>query len=210
MKESPVVFKRFADISRCVYLLESSDGSDVSEKVKKHLPEFTEMKKNGSIMTLSLHRYGSITVLYYECVGCDILPQELVPEDGIIFRPMMDVYHGNLPEGLESWSREKEFRPQCRVIFLRPEKVSGYIFYHFQLQEEYPGGMSQRFLISILENLLFMYTEEPDKGVKPGYAGILHTENSPTNWPELMTEHFKPWDDGAGDEWRDTETLLFV
>ncbi|MBT3602078.1 MAG: hypothetical protein HOE48_03170 [Candidatus Latescibacteria bacterium] len=42
--------------------------------------------------------------------------------------------------------------PYGRVIRLRPEKVSSYIFYHYQLQEEHPGRGDKYGLISIHED----------------------------------------------------------
>lgn len=68
---------------------------------------------------------------------------------------------------------------------MKPEMVSSYIFYHYQLQEERPACGNKYGLISITENLLFFYTEEPVVKEEALYDGRMKTANTPGNWTEL-------------------------
>jgi L-rhamnose mutarotase len=99
-----------------------------------------------------------------------------------------------------------------RLIYLRPEMVSSYIFYHFQLQEEKPGALGSKYgLISQHENLLFFYMEKPDVAENESYAGHLKTQNTPPNWGDVMDPHFQPWSDEDGERlWRPIECVFAV
>jgi len=125
---------------------------------------------------------------------------------------MMDIFHFNRPQSLEHWRRD--LPPEActaRVVYLRPEMVSSYIFLHYQMQEEKPGGGDKYGQISLHENLLFFYLEQPATNEAAQHKGQLKTKQTPPNWHEVMFPHFQPWGDTEGEElWRPIELFCSV
>ncbi len=172
------------------------------------------------ILTLSLFTWHQQIFLYYECPGAPIAPIDLVgdinstlaPSASRIWAPMMDIFHFNRPQSLEHWRRD--LPPEActaRVVYLRPEMVSSYIFLHYQMQEEKPGGGDKYGQISLHENLLFFYLEQPATNEDAQHKGQLKTKQTPPNWHEVMFPHFQPWGDTEGEElWRPIELLCSV
>ncbi len=167
------------------------------------------------ILTLSLFTWYQHIFLYYECPGDPIAPIDLVgdidstlaPSTTRIWAPMMDIFHFNRPQSVEHWRRDTP--PEActaRVIYLRPEMVSSYIFLHYQMQEETPGAGDKYGQISLHENLLFFYREDPATNEAAQHEGQLKTKQTPPNWHEVMFPHFQPWDDLEGKgEWKFAE-----
>ncbi len=172
------------------------------------------------ILTLSLFTWHQHIFLYYECPGDSIAPIDLVgdinstlaPSASRVWAPMMDIFHFNRPQSLEHWRRDPP--PEActaRVVYLRPEMVSSYIFLHYQMQEEKPGGGDKYGQISLHENLLFFYLEQPATNEAAQHEGQLKTKQTPPNWHEVMFPHFQPWYDTEGEElWRPIELLCSV
>ena len=160
------------------------------------------------ILTLSLFNWQQQIFLYYECPGKAIAPADLVgyidsaldpwPGEAAarVWAPMMDIFHYNRPQSVEHWRRDTPPEARtARVIYLRPEMVSSYIFLHYQMQEEKPGAGDKYGQISIHENLLFFYMEQPAINEAAQHEGQLKTAQTPPNWHEVMFPHFQPWDD---------------
>ena len=115
------------------------------------------------------------------------------------------------PRDVEHWRRKTVVEmPFGNVVRLRPEKVSSYIFYHYQLQEERPGSGNKYGLIGLHEDLLFFYQERPSVEEKTPAPPSLNTSNTPPNWPELMNQHFAPWPDPGKPEWRPATLLASI
>jgi hypothetical protein len=160
------------------------------------------------ILTLSLFTRQQQIFLYYECSGDAIAPSDLLgnidsalhpwPGEAAsrFWVPMMDIFHYNQPQSVEHWRRDTP--PEActaRIIYLRPEMVSSYIFLHYQMQEEKPGAGDKYGQISIHENLLLFYMEQPATQETAQHEGQLKTQHTPANWHEVMFPHFQPWDD---------------
>jgi len=151
--------------------------------------------------------------MYFESENSNINPDDIVSENmiphpsGKIWNMMLDVFHYSKPLSKEHWKRKIENKkPIFQVIYLKPEMVSSYIFYHYQYQEERPGEYDKYGVIFIHGNLLVMYLETPEEKETEHYDGKLSTNNTPTNWAELMTEHFASWEDFEG-EWREIKMI---
>jgi hypothetical protein len=124
---------------------------------------------------------------------------------------MMDIFHFSRPQNVEHWRRNSLVEtPFARVIRLRPEMVSSYIFYHYQLQEERPGMGDKYGLITLHEDLLFFYQERPRITEEAPSAPTLQTQNTPSNWQELMTLHFALWNDPGDSQWRLIDYLTSI
>jgi hypothetical protein len=79
---------------------------------------------------------------------------------------------------------------------LIPSMTARYIFYHYQLQEERPGGGDKYSRIFLSDDIAFFYGEVPEVIEPVYYLGSLSTHNTPPDreWQNIMNEHFIPWD----------------
>jgi len=111
---------------------------------------------------------------------------------------MPDVFHFNEPVDEDHWRRPVPPEKRLgRIAFLRPEKVSSYVYYHYQLQEERAFGGGKYESIYLLGTMLFQYKEWPVVEEVPPFPGRLTTRGTPADWTEArMDEHFDPWPDG--------------
>jgi len=178
-----------------------------------HKSDNIRVKENSEVMNLSLSVFNDKIFMYFESENSNINPEDIVCENmmpypnGKLWKQMMDIFHYSKPLSNAHWKRKIENKkPIFQVIYLKPEMVSSYIFYHYQYQEERPGECDKYGAIFINGNLLVMYLETPEENEMEQYRGKLTTNNTPTNWAELMTEHFAPWEDFEG-EWRQIKNL---
>ena len=205
--------------------LRASAETDLTSVLDVLAPELQQRVTAEDLLTLSLFRWANRLFLYYERPGEKLPPEELVaPLDPLLEQwpgehprrswvPMMDIFHYSRPLSTGHWQRQTPPKERtARVIYLRPEMLSSYIFYHFQLQEENPGALNRRYgMICMHENLLFFYIEKPDIAEDQQYPGHLKTSNTPPNWGEVMNPHFQPWPDEDGERlWRPIECLLGI
>ncbi|WP_284645048.1 hypothetical protein [Paenibacillus silviterrae] len=168
-----------------------------------------QLVKQGRLMTAAAFTWRNNLFLYYECIGQPVEPDEVAgdalpyladwpgqaePRKWIL---MVDVFHFNEPAGYEHWLRKQPVeRRGGRVAHLKPEMMSSYIYYHYQLQEERAFGGDKYEIIAMHENLLFGYQEFPKVVEDPVVPGRLSTKGTPENWADSrMDLHFQPWDD---------------
>ncbi|MBT3346608.1 MAG: hypothetical protein HN712_04485 [Gemmatimonadetes bacterium] len=125
---------------------------------------------------------------------------------------MTDIFHYHRCLGAEQWRRKTPpERRSARVLRVRPEMASSYIFLHYQLQEERPAVGDKYGIIALHEDLMFFYAEDPAVIESPLYEGQLDTQNTPGDWHTLMEPHFSPWnDDGEEPFWRAIDCLFAV
>ena len=176
---------------------------------------FTD-KNDARVTHLSLSRFRDMLFLYYEATE-DVLPDDVVAGDVRLFPDgetrwffMPDIFHYSKPLSDEHWARKKEKRPFIRLNRLLPEKVGSYIYYHQQLQEEYPGLGDKYGTIGLFGTYIYFYCELPEEAETVKYDGALSTKNSPmgASWNELMNTHFRGWDDHK-EAWREIESVLY-
>lgn len=116
-----------------------------------------------------------------------------------------DIYHDGMPGDGPHW-RAPDYTPQRRVgslARLKPELYCSYVYYHFLRQEEQPHGFNKYYIIGAHEQLIFSYQEWPATTDTPKPQGSMTTDLTPTNWQELMHQHFELWTDQPADsqEW---------
>lgn len=171
---------------------------------------------NRSVSCLSVCRFNNMIFIYYESCCPTTKPEEVmvgdfVPfPDGQLFFRMAEVFHYSKPLSDEHWQRRLENKHgRMDVVFLDPEKIQSYFFYHYQYQEEKPGDGDKYGIIFIYKNLLVFYLEDPCEPETEKYCGSLNTNNSPDEqeWKRLMSQHFLKWQDFNG-EWRTIEKIL--
>ena len=197
-----------------------SKGIDVLKSTKTNLQSLADAEK---IYYPSIFRYENQVFLYFEFAEAELFPEDFLQEANAHLEIwpgfegkrkwvlMHDVFHYQQPQSVDEWKRKTKVESfWCRVIRLKPEMISSYIFYHYQYQEENPGLYNKYGIIGIHDNLLFMYIELPDYTESISYKGLLDTSNTPEDWGPLMENHFSPWPDSKGkdDFWRDAEILV--
>lgn len=196
-------------------------------QIKKDLLDRAQEILNRTVMpdeviTISVFRFERNLFFYYELKSEERHPEDLFPgldtcleecpfeEEKRHYIRMYDIFHYNRPTEDKPWRSRPMGEPVGRLIRLRPERVGSYIFYHQQLQEEYPGDGCKYGLIAIHENLLFFYLEIPEYSEEATWKGFLNTKNSPrSQWHDLMHEHFKFWNDERFPYWRNDLTLVY-
>ena len=170
---------------------------------------------NDEYRNVSLFRFREKAFLYFESDEQTVAPETLCREnlipfpDGSVWFMMPDIFHYAEPQSAEHWKRkDPNFTPLLKINRLHEEKISSYIFHHFQLQEERPRPTKIKFSsIYIFGNTIVMYFEKPDEIDELDYPGLLKTQNSPNSiWGQLMGEHFLGWPD-VEEPWRPTELV---
>jgi len=210
-----------SDIVRSIYRAEVTPDASIETCVKAVDQLQNQMDTQ---LTLSLFRWEAMLFLYVESAGSSVSPEDLLGDlDGSLqtwpsgssdvrhWVPMMDIFHYSQPQDVDHWRRKTVVEmPFGSVVRLRPEKVSSYIFYHYQLQEERPGTGNKYGLIGLHEDVLFFYQERPSVSEETPAQPSLKTSNTPPNWPELMSQHFAPWPDPGKPEWRPATLLASI
>jgi hypothetical protein len=174
----------------------------------------------GSLLAASLFQWRDNLFLYFEspdptfgatgvmgALGDALLPYPAQPGDPWV--RMMDIFHYGEPASDGPWQRSNPAASsKLRINRLRPGMYASYIFYHYQLQEEYPGIGDRYGIIGVHDDLIAFYDEEPPTVESGRRPGRLTTRNSPRDrWQELMQEHFQPWED-TNEAWRLAAKLL--
>lgn len=154
-----------------------------------------ELIKTGILLSVSLYRFKNMCFLYWEAEGN--LPQpesmfpmlipflELWPEEAgkRCWAPMYPIYYHCRPKDMESWMKGRSGKEGIgRIAFLKEEGLSSYVYWHKALVEEglFRGDKYQ--FISLHENVLFSYYEEPKamvniRGLKEPSAVIKQWED---------------------------------
>lgn len=157
------------------------------------------IKNTTNFFNPSVFTFDDMMFLYVEAKEPVINPDDVIDADmkkypdGKSWEEMSEIFHYSLPQSDEDWMRKQKKTPNLRINYVRPGKISSYIYYHFQYQEEFPCDGDKYGIIFHSGNLLTLYTESPCEYQEP-YKGLLSTQNSPRDddWKELMETHFQP------------------
>ena len=163
----------------------------------------------GRILTASLFRYENHLFFYAEGLNRPFTPQGLCPALDAALLPwppalgeaaprpwaaMQPYFYHDIPTTAGDWLRERHSGAQHgRIAVLKPDKWCSYMEYHLKLVSEGLLEGDRWHLISVQENLLFSYLEEPRTHVnirhQPGVSSAELQE-----WlavaPESHFEHF--------------------
>ena len=163
----------------------------------------------GRILTASLFRYESHLFFYAEGLNRPFTPQGLCPALDAALLPwppalgeaaprpwaaMQPYFYHDIPTTAGDWLRERHSGAQHgRIAVLKPDKWCSYMEYHLKLVSEGLLEGDRWHLISVQENLLFSYLEEPRT-----HVNIRHQPGVPSaelqEWlavdPESHFEHF--------------------
>ena len=163
----------------------------------------------GRILTASLFRYENHLFFYAEGLNRPFTPQGLCPALDAALLPwppalgeaaprpwaaMQPYFYHDIPTTAGDWLRERHSGAQHgRIAVLKPDKWCSYMEYHLKLVSEGLLEGDRWHLISVQENLLFSYLEEPRT-----HVNIRHQPGVPSaelqEWlavdPESHFEHF--------------------
>lgn len=154
---------------------EAKEGQKLYTAAAKAREEALRLIDGGSLLTASVYYHGNMCFLYYEALEESVAPSdflkplepflELWPEEGgkTCWAPMYSIYWHSVPRNAESWmeSRKGKKNRIGRIAFLFPEKMFSYTYWHQAIVEEGLLKGDQYQFISLHENILFSYFEEP-------------------------------------------------
>ena len=171
---------------------------------------FTKLIKEGKVCNASFYKYNSMGFLYVEEIVED-MSEPYLPVDQFMsdlqpylkpwpeengdkyFAPMVNVYYHYGPEeDLDLWEKERTTAKKeriGRVAFLFPKKLPSYVMHHNAIVEEGLLKGDKYAYISLHENLLFSYYEEPRNNVN--IKGIDEESKAIESWIKADPEsHF--------------------
>ena len=176
--------------------------------------------KDDTVTMLSVFGYRNFLFAYAEGLENQPDPEVLLAEwqDSLLdiptekcFRkwlPMTDIFHYNKPRDAAQWSRGIQKTPRGSVVKLVPEKISSYIYYHYQYQEERPGEYDKYGLIGLHNDIIFLYDEDPVQTEAAWYNGELDTLSPHDNWGERMDPHFAVFENAEQPSKQQTPALI--
>lgn len=131
-----------------------------------------EIISEGDDESFAVNKYSGEGLLNVDNIMSDLDPY-LKPwprEDGdVYFAPMINVYYHHIPESdPDKWEHERTTDKKQRIgriAFVFPEKLPSYVMYHNAIVEEGLLKGDKYAFISMHENLLFSYYEEPRNNV---------------------------------------------
>jgi hypothetical protein len=171
----------------------------------------------GKIMTAALYHHRQLLFFYYECIGRELKPKQLLkPLSPYLERwpgqeelrewvDMYPIFYHALPKGKQDWTRPKapELR-RGRIAFLKPEKLFSYVYHHQALVDEGLWHGDKYQFIALHENILFSYFEEP-KTITNLQGNLEKPSQAIQEWLKAVPEdHFIRLPEGKG------ENFMFI
>lgn len=162
-----------------------------------------EFKKDDRIITASAANFEDMTFLYFETkdeslTAKDVAAGNMKPfPNGEDWFEMSEIFHYFTPEDDSQWERKiKNKEPRFRINKLNRDKISSYIYYHFDHQNTNQYDVDKFLSIFIYGNIIVMYGETPTEKVTWQEIEGRRYEPEKDYWGPLMEEHFKAWPDG--------------
>ena len=132
--------------------------------------------------------------LWLPLIG-DLVQQVPTTQGMRITIDLPDIYHDGQPHEGTPW-RAPGYTPTKQIgslARLKPEMYCSYVYYHYLRQEDQPHGFNKYYIIGAHEYTIFSYQEWPATVDDPKPRGSMQSNLTPTNWQELMHEHFELW-----------------
>ena len=156
------------------------------------------------LITYTLGYYENLAVLYFETRDCELTPEDfaegsILPlPDGRLWMEAADVYHSSTPEDEDRWARKiADKRCTIQINRLKKDKISSYIYYHVERQNDNLVNVDKYLAVYIHEDKIFLYTESPKEAVTWEDIEGKNHHSSRYDWAKLMDEHFSSWQDGT-------------
>ena len=167
---------------RCSFK-QDADESVMKEALDKCKDKAASLIKEDKLCNVSFYRYENMGFLYMESffenkeTQPEVFMAELEPYlklwpdqyGDVFFTPMINVYYHHIPEeNPDIWEHERTTDVKTRVgriAFVFPDKLPSYVMHHNAIVEEGLLKGDKYAFISMHENLLFSYYEEPRNNV---------------------------------------------
>ena len=149
------------------------NGDISADTVNTDVAAVTDRIRLGECLTVAAYRYCNAIFLYYEALNEELTPDVLLPSlTGMItptpyatgylkWKPLTNVYYTFAPKSTEDLIRECRKTRIGKIAYLHREKIPSYIYYHKALVDEGLYFGDKYLFISLIDNLLFAYCEEP-------------------------------------------------
>lgn len=153
------------------------EEENIEEALQRDAQTVHQVIQDGKCLTVALYRHENMLFLYMEaladCKEESLLPGELFPElskklamwpekDGMTpWAYMYPIYYHDIPESEEQWKRNGRKIRRGRIAYLHEEKIFSYTYYHKAIVDEGLLEGDKYQFISLHENILFSYFEEP-------------------------------------------------
>lgn len=161
---------------RCCFRNDVS-AEQIKEDERKVQEKVAALIREGKMVNVSFYRHKQMGFLYVERLDQTLIPEDFMkdlerdlrvwPEEekDTPWAPMYRVYYHHIPEeDLDEWEKERTTAVKTRIgriAFVYPEKVASYMRYHDEIVTEGLLKGDKYQYISLHENILFSYYEEP-------------------------------------------------
>ncbi len=162
---------------------------------------------------LCIYSFEDMLFMYFETERNDINPTDIISNmkrfpNGEKWVRMMNIFHYSKPISREYWKRKaKSKETLMRIVYLKPEKVSAYIFYHYKMQEEAHPKYDKFGSIFIYSNMLVMYNEYPEEHAEIDIEPTIPENNLPNYKGDIIKDMSVEWKDFDGC-WRECKRIL--
>ena len=166
-----------------------------------------------SIENLSVYSFRDMLFMYFEAEKDTVNPEDIIMgmkdfPNGEKWIRMMNVFHYEKPVTRDFWKRKVYPKDtQMRIVYLKPEKVSEYIFYHYKLQEEKHPKYDKFGSIFMYRNMLVMYNEYPEEHAEIDIEPTIPENNLPNYSGNIIKDLSIAWGD-FDDCWRECEKII--
>lgn len=151
-----------------------SRNEAVNQAVQQDQEYIQEMVRQERCHMVALYQHERMLFLYYETEET-LEPKELFPnlssllelwpqrEGKTPWAYMYPIFYHSEAKDNKEWIRKEKKVRRGRIAYLLPEKLFSYVYYHKALVEEGLLEGDQYQYISLHEDILFSYFEEPKK-----------------------------------------------
>jgi hypothetical protein len=161
-------------------------AEEVASAAEKSRTAVNGFVGEGKLCNVSFYKYENIGFLYVEeivdnedapMIDIEDLMKDLNPvlkpwpreEGDRFFAPMINVYYHHIPDrDIDIWEKERTTAQKTRIgriAFVFPDKLPSYVMYHTAIVNEGLWKGDKYAFISLHENILFSYYEEPRNNV---------------------------------------------
>ena len=173
-------------IRRLQYRCSFKHGADITSALSACKEKVIEYVNSGKLCNVSFYRHEDMGFLYFEEIvssaeapafNIEQLMADMKPflktwpreEGDVLFVPMINVYYHHVPdEDIDAWEYERTTALQTRIgriAFVYPDKLPSYVMHHTAIVNEGLWKGDKYAFISMHENILFSYYEEPRNNV---------------------------------------------
>lgn len=198
--------------------------SDINEQKLKQVCETlaADLEKNKNFIEVMLYRHHSMLFLYFEARVEDINPDYFLQELNLFLETwpeengvshwayMYPIFYHQIPDDEKDWNIERagDKTKIGRIAFLKEDKLFSYVYWHKALVDEKLIKGDKYQYISLHENILFSYFEEPRNNMN--LSGSEKESEYIKNWLALDPGSHFQLDKTDGEHFKVLEPIIKV